>query len=151
MRPLEEIDRLVSYDLVSIDPGRRTGVACWLRGELVRVEVVTMALGDTGPVRELPEAAAAVVELPQAWGRVPAQDLITLAWIAGACSAQYERVVPVAPVKWRRGNMPKAILAGRIMDRLTPAERAIVDAAAQGGGHAVDAVGIGLWALGRYP
>ncbi|OHD23890.1 MAG: hypothetical protein A2Y38_20305 [Spirochaetes bacterium GWB1_59_5] len=79
-------------------------------------------------------------------------DLIHLAQI-GAFIAGYvrpERVMHIAPAQWK-GQMPKDVSHRRIEERLFAPERAVLSTLPDTGKrqHAMDAVGVGLCALGR--
>lgn len=69
----------------------------------------------------------------------------------GVCKAQ--RVITVKPGAWK-GQVPKEEMCRRILDILTEEERALFERCMIGKlkslhHNAIDAIGIGLWAVGR--
>jgi hypothetical protein len=148
-------------DLVTIDPGAKTGIAEWSVvwtasaydppvGALVAVGTVAIETSDWVPPRR---ARRVVWERPvlRTAGRVRAtpDDLVTLAYRAGLAVALYRTagtsVDAVTPAQWK-GSVPKAIHHRRILGALTATERTI---AGDCGPDALDAIGIGLRLLGR--
>lgn len=137
--------------LISLDPGRTTGWARWSNGILVDCGETACVLGDTRIM--VPLGDVAVVEQPQFYpggrNKADVNDLLGLAWMTGLICAQYPAVVLVSPRDWRRGTAAKEFVAERTLARLDESERHIATRSRTRGLHAVDAVGIGLWALGR--
>lgn len=151
--------------MISLDPGKlRHGLALWS---------ASGALVEAGwfPVDELPPwglghevvVETQVARSPQQTpgGQAGYQDLIDVAWEAGRFLGRFDpRVVRrLKPEEWK-GQVPKPkkasepyIIEARVRGILSPAEWKIVEAAfpsARGKRHnVVDAVGIGLFALGR--
>lgn len=78
-------------------------------------------------------------------------DLLYLTCVAGALAAWHgEQVRAVHPDAWK-GQVPKTVMAGRIRMRLQPDEVARIRPCAASLEHNVlDAIGIGLWAVGRW-
>ena len=138
-----------AFDLLSVDPGRHTGWAAF-------GERTLWACGTGDPPVE--RARRVVVELPRVYPRhpVPPQDIVTLAALAGQyvgrAAAAGASASTVSPSQWK-GTMPKGVCAARVRARLSPEERAVVDACGAPAGelhNVLDAVGIGLHALGRF-
>lgn len=136
------------YDLVSIDPGARMGVACWRDGQLAAADLVR----DWGPRPNAEFAERYVIELPeirvQGGGKGDPNQMVRLAFAVGAWHAQWyvnkARIDLIRPHAWK-GNVPKEIMTQRILRSLTDAERKIA-----GTDHnVIDAVGLGLHVLGR--
>jgi hypothetical protein len=133
-----------SFDLCAIDPGACTGWAAF--------DGVLVACGTGNP--PVDRATRVVIELPQVYPRqkVPPNDLITLAFLAGRyAGASVNEGFTVLPHQWK-GNLPKDVCAAWVRARLSPAERAIVDMCNvpdKQKHNVVDAIGIGLFALGR--
>lgn len=82
-------------------------------------------------------------------------DLIDLAMVAGAIAgsvAKGSKLITYYPHEWK-GNMPKEKMTKHILSLLSPAERALVDKEQEKCGalihNVIDAVGIGLFRLGR--
>lgn len=106
----------------------------------------------------IPWGARVVLEKPgkQAGRNVKLDDLLTLArrvgWLEVLALAAGARVECVLPITWKRGSIPKRIHHPRILARLTKDERALllaVKCALSAQHNVIDAIGIGLWAVGR--
>lgn len=130
--------------LIAIDPGKVTGAALFRDGLLVQTATDDGdAPGENSG--ELPADCEIVAERPHAgYGKASVEDLITLAIRLGRVLGSHPAKL-VTPVQWK-GNMTKAATQARIRKVLAPAELArVID------DHNVfDAVGIGLWRLGRF-
>lgn len=134
--------------LAAIDPGANTGAAFFGNGVLYAAEL------HTKPVAHLYLVNQLVIEIPkfsdQTKGKDP-QDLITLAvnagqWIQVLRAPDVRRVFPS---QWK-GNVPKAIHNERVLAKLTPAELAVIPKLPATKLHnVIDAIGLGLFALGR--
>lgn len=155
--------------LLGIDASiKGCGLARYIDGRLDAVLVVPSislvnAVADLQAAIALfcPRGAHAVIELPRIYPAAKQttdpNDLISIAAVAGACAA-YTRgrggtAEFVAPSTWK-GQVPKGVMRGRILDALDERESAIaLSAEARDGrilGHnGIDAVGIGLYGLGR--
>lgn len=161
--------------LLAVDPGiRGCGCALFKNGVLVdaayivnRVktgnkadEAVEMALNVAnhfvGDVSEL------VVEWPQIYAtrirrgetKEDPNNLLALCGVDAALAALLAvQTTSVSPAEWK-GQMKKEACHLRIETRLSDAEQKIVDAAAREAGalahNMLDAVGIGLFRLGRF-
>lgn len=140
--------------LLAIDPGTDLGWA--LFGPDRRLS----RCGFGTPPREGFEEA--VIERPKIYpqGRQKAnpKDVITLALTAGEfggrCKDANATVRYVEPDEWKGGSIPKEIHQPRIWAKLTDAEKSVLDVACKGMApskrhNVVDAVGIGLWGVGR--
>ena len=131
--------------LVAIDPGKSAGLAVFRDRELVRVLAVD---GDDPPA--LGGCDEIVCEIPHTGaGRMTLEDRATLCVRAGLLIGSVRRQGTafrlVTPNDWK-GQLPKAVSHKRIRAKLTAAELALL----KGLPHdSWDAVGIGLWALGR--
>jgi hypothetical protein len=105
------------------------------------------------PPEDIPKGSVLIGELPTYRGRQPGvnkatpTDLIKLAVILGEFLGLYRRKVDVVrlvtPAEWK-GSVPKDICHSRIEDVLGPDEKMPENH------NARDAVGIGLFELGRY-
>lgn len=138
--------------VLAIDPGAHSGFA-WIRnGVLVACgkfdpDTLTGPPGLTGDVR-----ATVVIERPRdrPGKGVPANDLITLALragtVGGICRAYGMYVSYFFPEQWK-GNLSKAVGHVRIRAALRPDELPLWPKSPD----ARDAVGLGLWAVGRNP
>ena len=133
----------------SVDPGvHRCAVALWAGNGLRGVRSWTRG----GALGYLP----IVIEVPQVYdtrGQKGRQsDIVDLAVAAGMCASALagptyaSSVYMVRPMIWK-GQVPKKIHQQRILDSLTPAEITVIPET--GRKDTLDAIGIGLWALGR--
>lgn len=137
--------------LLAIDPGADSGWALFGSSRL---------LEKCGLGRPTEFAIAEVVIekpriYPGAKQKARAEDVITLAVRAGEWGGRYEhlKVRYVEPHGWK-GAVPKEIHQPRIWAKLDAREKDIVDRACKGMApskrhNVIDAVGIGLWAVGR--
>ena len=157
--------------VLAVDPG--THSTGWARFEGGTMVAAGVALGGTGaqPARVVATARAVelangsptgldelVVEYPQVHkygsaAKADPDDLLALALVAGAVLQTYPdaRARLVRPAQWK-GQVPKAVMGRRVMEHLTPPERGVVDAVAMAhkpDHNMLDAIGIGLWHLGR--
>ena len=136
---------LSPFDLLAIDPGTHTGWAAFFKERL-------LACGLGEPPFE--QALRVVIEIPQVYPAhpVPPNDLITLAFLAGRYAGRATcKVSTVFPHQWK-GNLSKDNCAARVRFRLSPEEKEIVDACdlpKKQLHNMMDAIGIGLFALGR--
>jgi hypothetical protein len=140
--------------VVAIDPGKDLGWAFFADG-------VLFACGLAGEPRiEIFDGAEIVVcEEPQIYRRARARpdDLIKLTRIVGrceelarACGATFN---VVKPARWK-GQVPKEICHRRLEAKLSKLERSVLEADAAGvparkRHNVLDAIGIGMWRLGR--
>lgn len=98
-----------------------------------------------------------IVEQPVVYGgksKGDPNDLIDLARVAGACESVIEHTSRVKPAEWK-GQMPKDVCGRRVRSRLKREELITLDACLapipkSRRHNPLDAVGIGLWALGRF-
>ena len=150
--------------LVAVDPGvRESGVAVYHGGRLwsaTRVSTDDMFL-------HLPGANSVIVEAPQVYGgrsaRGSTQDLLDLSRVVGRVEQKAPHARVVAPREWK-GTVPKDIMCRRVWRRLSEVEqeRTALPGAQRKLLHApavvalskrttdvLDAVGLGLFALGR--
>jgi hypothetical protein len=81
-------------------------------------------------------------------------DIVELAYGAGVvrgavlqCNRSC-KVIEHLPIQWK-GNVPKAIMTNRIRTKLDPIELATIEDAGYKTHNTIDAIGIGLFALGR--
>ena len=151
----------------SIDPGRWSGLAVWRDEDLVSGE---LAGGPSdGPLREAHDRVVArvrelagdhppelvVVELPQVYGqrRTDAGDLVDLAVLVGRIEEvlRGSRVIEVRPAAWK-GQTPKDVVGRRVEGALSSMEWGrLAPCPASRRHNLLDAIGIGLWRLGRRP
>ncbi len=156
---------------MGVDPGKDTGWAVFVDGILYAAGL------SFGPFDEIAEDVAlemrrvlrlratrgigpieSVIEVPQVypqrrWKGDP-NDLIGVALIAGAVGhalADSGNVEFVKPHEWK-GNAPKKVGVGQTLGCLTDDERRILDDSGVINSkkhNMIDAVGLGLWKLGR--
>lgn len=134
----------LSY-LLTVDPGvNACGWAVWINGTLDEV-----GYGDP------PAGDSLVIEVPQIYRGVKSRgdpnDLIWVAFEAGRVAGRCRDVEAVLPRRWK-GTIRKEVMVRRILSKLTDAELQKL----KGLGlppskehNVCDAVGIGLWKLGR--
>lgn len=156
--------------LLSIDPGRSTAAALWYEGQLVSAQLLP---GLGGRVHTCLEPVPFVVSLVEGVGAVldtvviekprvydgqhqkgDQRDIVDLAILVGALTQALapsaKVVLHVEPSGWK-GQTPKAVTEARARAALAEDELAAVELpSAKSLHHNVwDAVGIGLWRLGR--
>lgn len=173
IEPNEPDPSLMKRNVLSVDPGLQgTGAAFFKKGFLwdattlevpsryrmwdwpVRADYLVNLLLDWSGVRNtiLPDLVTVVVEYPGFQGGAARQmgwqtgDLQKLTYLVGLMSGRFYRCDfwPV-PVPMWKGQLPKSVTEERIKKRLTKEE-----ALNPISNHAWDAVGIGLWAMGRF-
>lgn len=155
--------------MFSLDPGLGgTGWAYWGEGRLQEVGIVhdkakddTLAARCGGIVGQLqgrmPSASTAFgpvtlfIEMPQAMSNAKglaaqAGSVYKLAFLVGYIASAFHKydVITVTPMEWK-GQLPKDVVQRRIIRILgvRPCVKLNIRS------HAWDAVGLGLWALGR--
>ncbi len=157
--------------VVAVDPDTiKPGVAVFKEGRLVHagaLHVNDAVAHVVGWLHPLGKPTALVIEMPQQYGRKGDQrDFLRLATIVGRfqqigimAGAQTDLI---APKKWK-GETPKSVCTLRTWLRLSEYERAFAHIpatvrkrleAGRGvtsgeGSDVLDAIGIGLWKLGR--
>jgi hypothetical protein len=168
-----------SPTLVSIDPGtEETGIALYRDGKLADVDVlrVKRSVGNreqrsSGMGRLAVDQVRAwcgpggggtgvrvVLEYPQVYrhgagAEVDPDDVLSLVLVLGHVWGTFHGVNGntlelVRPATWK-GQVPKRIMNNRIVGTLSPAEQQLVHDKVRSNHNALDAVGIGLWALRR--
>lgn len=160
--PLEgQLARVTGRPLTTVDLGKwLCGVALWQDTSLVRVAEV--GAGEHGTPHTTPRGTALavvmwapygtrwVVESPQSYPGHSAreEDLEALRAVAAEIEALTgDAVIRRRPWAWK-GNVPKDIHHARLMWALSERERALVGALPRTR-DAMDAVGLGLFVLGR--
>jgi hypothetical protein len=141
-------------ELLTIDPGACTGAAYFRQGRLVWVACVKFE-----KFHSVFEGHHLLIEIPRVYpsGRQPVDpnDLITLAVRAGRLiemsRGQLGTFETCFPSDWK-AQVPDDILYKRLESVLSSEERVVVDAykcAKHTKHNMLDAIGIGLWKLGR--
>lgn len=137
--------------LLAIDPGADSGWALFDDSK---------TLLECGLGRSVITPSHTVIEKPRIYPgakqKARAEDVITLAVRAGEWGGRLEHLSTiryVEPHQWK-GSVPKEIHQPRIWAKLNDKEKSILDKACQGMApskrhNVIDAVGIGLWAVGR--
>ena len=141
----------------AVDPGETSGVAFADGGRLVRaVSVKPCALS-----LDLWYTETCTIEIPRVYpgGKARPADLITLAVTAGRWEQHFRAagsgIEHVFPADWK-GQVPKPkpgkpyVIETRIRKRLSADECRILDSVS-GQLDAIDAIGILLYSLGRFP
>jgi len=156
--------------LVSIDPGvHACAVVAWVAPtSSPTASGVTLYRGALTTPCGAAETPLQVLELLEAWGfagapvcvEVPVKyptrrsthkDIDALLGVVAGIRGAYpvDRFFGVTPFAWK-GNTPKGIQASRILSAITQAEHDAVSWPKKSLRHnVIDAIGIGLWKLGR--
>lgn len=145
--------------LVAIDPGACAGVAAFFDRVLVSVGLEDVSRLPVRCVYAPGVVDVVIVERPEVYSKGPRQadpnDLIKLALRAGALAQAFapREVIEVLPKTWK-GQVPKEIMAKRILASLSLEEREtwLFECGAMSATlrhNAIDAIGIGLYHLGR--
>jgi len=146
---------------LAIDPGKRTGVALF-DGDLLTF-ATTVTSTEKDHLRRAVDVANRVVttttlrhplrvvfEWPQIYTKLKGDgsDMLSLAAICGAIATNFRgsEIVSYKPREWK-GQMTKVVCAERIRSRLSATEAKWLEGLPHDG---VDAIGIGLKALGRF-
>lgn len=152
--------------LLSIDPGLRgCGVAFWKNSTLEKASYVknpspadgpaawtVMAFAVSSEFRQAYDADVAV-EIPRVYPGVRENDPNDLLQLAGVVGAIVGHIYPLSvrhyyPADWK-GQVPKAVMTSRIVERVTQEEHSRVNSVGRLDHNTWDAVGIGLFHLGR--
>jgi hypothetical protein len=135
---------------VAFDPGVK--YLAWALFSFGKLRKADLYRGDFDNlllrVGSLRSAALAVVECPTRNFGVPEKDICELCRAAGEIGIQFDEREYVSPSEWK-GQVPKTVHHPRILTRLTDEERAVIPEGKTARKHILDAVGIGLWRLGR--
>lgn len=145
--------------LLAFDPGETTGWALFRAGRLI---AAGSAKSADGLEHYMPDEAEktrwVLIELPQErhHGRkTNVRSIITLAVRVGELKREWEargaEVELVWPTTWK-GSVPKSIHNRRVLAALSEEERALLPKRPRAKKHdhnMLDAVGEGLWKLGR--
>lgn len=141
-------------DLIAIDPGEYAGVALFLDDQLAETQLVVNA-PYRGWVWPGPYGIPVVCEVPQKYTGSPVdmKNLLTLAFTAGylVSSMQPSKLTRVFPREWK-GQRPKNVDNKWTLRLLSDQERHILEVSnipKAKMDNVLDAVGIGLWQLGR--
>lgn len=130
--------------LVAIDPGARTGIAEFRDGILHAAGVSSFQALVTG--RGIFEGRI-VVEVPdRVEPGIPLADILLLARRAGGLGYRFSPGPEFVGASLWKGSVPKKIHNSRVLALLSDSERAILPSRDH---NMIDAVGLGLWALGR--
>lgn len=152
--------------ILSVDPGLRgCGVALWDAGRLAQAAYVEnpmktgrgpaayRAMGDELSKLTVwgSEPLHVVLELPRVYpvSKGDPNDLIDLAGVVGAIAGcMADTCSHYEPAQWK-GQVPKTIMAKRILSKLSKAELDNVQHVGYKDHNTIDAIGIGLKYLGR--
>lgn len=141
---------LLGRKMITIDPGvHGSGFAIWSGSKLVNV------LYEKPNPMEGRFMEPITIEVPQIYpgskSKGNPNDLIRLAFEAGRIAGMAPACVTVLPRQWK-GTIKKEVMLRRILSKLTDEELAMLKALKLPKSkekEVVDAVGIGLWKLGR--
>lgn len=149
--------------IIGIDPGERhTGLVLFRGGQVQKVKLLSrkhkdLALNVCVQVDELKDfifdchGGRLAVEIPRIYPDSPVRvnDIIRLAFVAGALAGTSERSLVVEPRIWK-GTTPKKIHNERIL-KVLPELREFLARCPKGKQeHIIDAAGLALWAS-RHP
>lgn len=137
--------------MIYVDPGvKACGVACFEEAQLRWARYV--------PAADLPhyfDGSPLLCEFPRIYPGSGQQkgdlnDLLNVAAVVGLCEGLNgdERCARVFPSQWK-GQVPKKIMTARILSKLSDVERSRIIRVGAKDHNTIDAVGIGLWHLGR--
>jgi hypothetical protein len=143
-------------DLLAIDPGNTTGVALFINRDLVLAYATPFEKFISNPERVANEL---VIEMPKWWPQAHEEidDLLKVARKVGRIEQHYARlgvrVSDVWPNTWK-GSVPKDVHNDRVLKMLKSSELLILPRRSKRAKfpfdrNMLDAVGIGLWKLGR--
>lgn len=133
--------------LVAVDPGKHAcGWAVFYDGHLY-----TCGLGEIPNMFRYPDDL--VVEIPQIYQQRKWQGdpkaLVEVAFAAGRSTAWHPEPHTIRPHDWK-GSRPKDICNRVTMNALTDEEKDLIPTLPKTKLHnVIDAIGIGLWRLGR--
>jgi hypothetical protein len=151
---------IVDEYLIAIDPGRIFGMAIFKKGVLYKTfeeknrAFVNTALGLELFGKQVSSKFRFVIELPQIypirkWKGDP-NDILDIAVFVGVCIGAFASNIGtldlVRPSEWK-GAVPKEIDHKRTLDMLMEKEKEVIKK--KKSSHVLDAIGLGLWALGR--
>jgi hypothetical protein len=146
--------------LIAIDPGEVSGVAFFSNGLLASAALTDVALGLL--TAAMFWKADVVIELPQIYrasrSKGDPNGLITLAVMVGryverAKAQGAAEVTLVKPAEWK-GQTPKKVHNQRVLAKLSAEELRVLSTSgikAKLEHNVIDAIGLGLWRLGRMP
>lgn len=142
--------------ILAIDPGKRAyGVAWFDEGRLVQAKFVQADV-LWNEVDLLPDGRRSVINrliLERQYltkDHPRPMDIVELAFAAGYAKGLVAPapVTEYLPIKWK-GNVPKKIMTNRILSKLTPEEKAVIEKVGYLDHNTVDGIGLGLYYLGR--
>lgn len=138
---------MTSVNFDSFDPGvKYFAWAHWTQGALT-----ACGLYRDSPYYWRPTIGVAVIECPvrKFDADTREKDIFDLARAAGEIGSRYRERIYVSPSKWK-GQVPKGIhQEHHILPKLTPGEHTLLPKKKTELKHVLDAIGIGLWYLGR--
>jgi hypothetical protein len=147
---MRRLRRMHYRELLSIDPGETTGWAFFVDG--------CLSSAGCGDKADLPNMRLqhAVIELPDYFpGKTHVRSIITLSvrvgWLQRLCEERGARVELAWPQTWK-GSVPKKIHHKRLLAVLESDEIELLPKRPRAKNYdhnLLDAVGIGLWKLGR--
>ncbi len=136
--------------MICIDPGVR---ACGLAFFSSDKELIYARYVLVSELRDQVANSPLLIEMPRIYPGSAQQkgdlnDLLDLAAVVGYCEALFGVGERVFPARWK-GQVPKKIMTARIISKLTPDELSRIARVGAKDHNTIDAVGIGLWKLGR--
>jgi hypothetical protein len=159
-------------NLYSCDPGfsktNATGRAEFIDGWLVacaaispksesyiqRIEEIALWMRAPTSLVGIAHVDVLVIENPKIYPgpqqKGDPDDVVLLATLVGMIAGHvpHRELRLPRPQEWK-GNVPKDVMLKRIESKLEPHEKAVLDKASGKRDAILDAIGVGLWALGR--
>lgn len=136
--------------LFTIDPGvYMLGIAVFEGGKLTGAAYSELEDTPVGGAHD-----ALLIEMPRiypgsAQRKGDLNDIVDLAAAVGFCEGRfYGPKARVFPAQWK-GQVPKKIMTARILSRLSADEQSRIVRVGAKDHNTIDAIGIGLWKLGR--
>jgi hypothetical protein len=131
--------------IVSIDPGRTVGYALWRNRTLAEVGAFDFhSLGFSRWIQTVAHLPA-VIEMPDHVATTK-ESVLTCAFRAGYCAGKFAEYRAVKVREWK-GSLPKDVTKLRAMKILQ--ETGELERIGEVSHHTWDAIGLGLFALGR--
>lgn len=141
--------------MISIDPGKHAcGVAWWQGNKLVRAAYVGMSEFTEDIKRPFLTTDVWVERQYLTKKHKRPMDIVDLSFAAGkaaawaTCGVSMCDIHEILPIRWK-GNVPKEIMIPRILAKLSPEEVARIERVGNKDHNTIDAIGIGLYGLGR--
>lgn len=138
--------------LFAIDPGvHKLGIALFFEGRLIDARYRDLMFA---PVGSVDRQARLIIEMPRIYPgssqrKGDLNDILDLAAAVGFCEGRFDGPIErVFPAQWK-GQVPKKIMNARVLSKLSADEKLRIESVGAKDHNTIDAIGIGLWKLGR--